>query len=103
MKKADLAMQQWQKETRMKKLILAAMDKMDAEDLLELMYEKCCDATQREYLKDKMIDLALFDGGGILIKTSELGLNGKDKLIDFVSSEIYPSYNEQETNILFYS
>jgi len=89
----------WQAETRMKKLILAAMDKFDPEQLLELMYEKCCNATQRDYLKDKMIDLTTFEGG-IFIKVETMEQKGK--LQEFIGTEIYPYYNEQQGNIFAY-
>ena len=90
---------QWLAETRMKKLISAAMDKFDPEDLLELMYEKCCNATQRDYLKDKMIDMVAFEGG-IYVKVDTM--QQKEKLQDFIGKEIYPYYNEQQTQIFAY-
>ena len=102
MKRNGISLQQWDNETRMKKLITAAMEKFDPEDLLELMYEKCCNSVQREYLKDKMIDLTTLEGG-IFIKTKDIGLDKKDRLLSFVDSEIYPYHNEQAANVLFYS
>lgn len=89
----------FQKETRMKKLIIAAMDRFDPEQLLELMYEKCCNATQRDYLKDKMIDLTTFEGG-IFIKVDTM--QQKEKLQEFIGQEIFPYYNEQQTQIFAY-
>ncbi len=89
----------FQKEAKMKKLIIAAMDRFEPEQLLELMYERCCNATQREYLKDKMVDLTTFEGG-IFIKVDTL--QQKEKLRDFIGQEIYPYYNEQQTQIFAY-
>ena len=94
--KSKFDLEKWNKETRMKKLISAAMDKMDAEDLLVLMYEKCCNATQREYLRDKMADMLNFEGSIILRIDS---MEKQDKVKQFLTTEIFPYYNEQQSQL----
>lgn len=97
--KNKIDLNQWNKETKMKKLIHAAMDRFDPDELLELMYEKCCNGVQREYLRDKMINMVTFEGG-IFIRVESVAQ--QSKIEDFVKTEVYPYYNEQQTNIFSY-
>ena len=92
---------QCQKENKMIKLICAAMDDFEPEDLLELMYNKCCNAIQKDYLKDKMIDITALEGG-IFIKNKDLNLDKSNKIMEFLSTEIFPSYNELQGNLIAY-
>lgn len=81
---------------KMKGLILAAMDRMDAEDLLELMYEKCCNQRQREDLQDKMASMLNFEGS-IILKIDSM--EKQDKVKQFLTTEIFPYYNEQQNQL----
>jgi hypothetical protein len=92
--------ERWNKETKMKKLISAAMERFDPEELLELMYEKCCNATQRDYLKDKMIDLTTFEGG-LFIKMDSL--KQQQRVSEFLETEIFPYHNERQSNLFTYA
>jgi hypothetical protein len=87
-----------QDSAKLKKLILAAIDKYDADDLLEFMFENCLSTNEEDYVLDKMRYLISLDGD-LVIKTNGLSLMKRDKIIDFLDTEIFPHYNDQVKNI----
>ena len=82
---------------KMKTLMLAALDRMDADDLLDFFYDKCCSQREKEDLQNKMTTLLNMEGF-IILKVPNI--EKQDKLKDFVCSEIFPYYNEQK-DLLF--
>jgi len=101
-KQRDADIKAFQKSAKLKTLIIAAMERWTPEEMLEMMYEKCCSGRERDDLREKMIDMTIFEGG-IFIKTSGLGLSQREQIEDFMNTNIFPSYNEQKANLLFYS
>ncbi len=81
---------------KMKNLILAAMDRMDADELLDFFYEKCCSSREKDDVRDKMGSILNMEGF-IVLKVD--GIEKKSKLQDFVNTEIFPYYNEQRQQL----
>lgn len=84
---------------RMEKLIDLAIEKMNPNDLLNLMYDKCLNMSQRHELEKEMGSLLALQGG-IVVKLESL--SQKEKLMEFVEGEIWPCYNRQSDNIFSY-
>lgn len=99
MAKNNYGKKQWERETKMANLIRAAMQKFEPYQLLDMMYNKCCNREERERLKEEMRDTLCLEGG-IFVKVESL--QQQEKISDFISREIYPSYNEQQANIFQY-
>ena len=87
-----------EQENKMRKLIRAALDKYDADELVEWLHQET-KGNGLEYLDQKMIGLAVQDGY-VLVKCPSL--NDKDKIEEFVQNNIYTSYNEQQANLFAY-
>lgn len=85
------------KRQRMIDLIQAALTRFDADELLEMMFYNCSN-TEREELNDKMIDLSTLNGA-YFIKPQTL--EQSCKLEDFVSTQLFPTYNEQQAFLNF--
>lgn len=86
------------KENQMKAAIERAIEHFYPEQLLELLLE-VCDKNQEKDLKSKMIDLTTLDGG-IFLKFDTAAQ--QDRVNEFITSEIYPYYNEQQTKMFCY-
>lgn len=94
---ADMQRQKDIKEDKMKTLIKAAMERFEVNELLEMLND-CSSSNQREDLKDTMIALTTEADGSFYIKVDSMVK--AEKLNDFITTEIYPYYNEQQ-NCLF--
>jgi hypothetical protein len=80
-------------------LIKLAIDRIDADELLQIMYDNV-NGSQQDYLKDRMISILSIEGAVII--AGNMGIDKKGKLIEFIEAEIYPSYNEQKNSIFSY-
>lgn len=85
-----------EKEEKMKILIEAALGRFDADELLQMLYD-VSSSYERSDLHSKMIDMTTEDGS-IYIKVDNMVK--RDQLTNFITTEIYPCYNEQQ-NLLF--
>ena len=93
------------REERLNKLIKAAQEKYSNEELFE-EFLKCLDwSEKRNIAKTIALDYDIMEeikdnqknDGFVLLKLDSM--QQKEKLTDFLTTVIYPYYNEQQTNL----
>ena len=87
------------REAEIKKEVLKKSEEifklMRPEDFLELMFDT---SDCKEDLIFKMRDLVTYNN--ILIISENIGLDKTEKIKDFLRTEIFTNYRDQETNII---
>jgi len=82
-------------ESRLSSLAEMALNNFDADMIFEALYKSASDV-QKEYIRDAMKKV-LTENGGIFIDVPEL--DKRSKVENFLCSEIFPCYNEQQTQM----
>jgi hypothetical protein len=87
------------KLTDVERFIDNAIKKHDETDLFQSLLERTS-PVQKEYLIDAMVDFLALHKGFYFLKVDSI--QQRSKLEDFVTTEIFPHYNDQEVHLFSY-